>query len=229
MGGALTQLRRQRASCSTMYLPQRAWGLLLPAQHGGWEVMLIGSVSSVRAPGTQNSITGLSTLSAALFLLLAALALSGGGSTLPTESSRLRRKPPIQQENREHTLPLADGRGPAQLSRPLSISGKHPGAISGCHPRPELEARRLCAQSCRGPRGEALRMKAPGLRRSEGEAAPGSASPGLSGRWVTWSPFFLLWPFALGSLRCKGSSHYRPQRQRAQALCLKQVPSVTGL
>lgn len=86
--------------------------------------MLIGSVSSVRAPGTQNSITGLSTLSAALFLLLAALPLSVGGSTLPTESSRLRRKPPIQQENRENTPPLAAGRGQAQLSRPLSISGK---------------------------------------------------------------------------------------------------------
>lgn len=82
-----------------------------------------------------------------------------------------------------------------------SSAGHCPSLGSRRHPRSELEARRLCAQSCRGPRGEALRMKAPGVRRSEGETAPGSASSGLSGRWVTWSPFFLFWPFALGFLR----------------------------
>ena len=93
------------------------------------------------------------------------------------------------------------------------------------HPRSELEARRLCAQSCRGPRGETLEIKAPGVRRSKGETAPGSASPRLSSRWVTQSPFFYPGRSPWVSSISKGSSHYRPQRQRAQSSALNEHPA----
>lgn len=57
------------------------------------------------------------------FLLQAALPSSFADSTLPTEPSRLGRKPPIQQGT-DNTPPLASGRGPAQLSNPPSIPEK---------------------------------------------------------------------------------------------------------
>lgn len=103
--------------------------------------------------------------------------------------------------NKDPRTPLPWPAGEVQPS-----SATHcPSPRSRRHPRSELEARRLCAQSFRGPRGETLEIKAPGVRRSKGETAPSSASPGLSGRWVTRSPFFLLWPFTLGFSISKGS------------------------
>ena len=103
--------------------------------------------------------------------------------------------------NKEPTTPLP---WPAGEVQPSSATHR-PSPRSRRHPRSELEARRLCAQSFRGPRGETLEIKAPGVRRSKGETAPGSASPGLPGRWVTRSPFFLLWLFTLGFSVSKGS------------------------